>query len=236
MPVQLKDAKITVKIDLEESKKEIDSVEKRTKREREDRKKDERREKTGKTKGKTGKVGRNYGIGPAMAGNVLANGIRQIVTAGAAIPIVEAVFAAGIAGMGVGEIYDKFGPLMEAFEKELIPEKIQWALEKIPGFNFGAIKQVGEAWIDIKTMLQSFQQGISGAGQRAWATALTGEDPDPSTFFEMFKQERGMAEHLIWLERMKRHRRQRVIGKAGGKALKAEVGKVFEKLAKSAWP
>ena len=235
MPVQLKDAKITVKIDLEESKKEIDSVEKRTKREREDRKKDERREKTGKTKGKTGKVGRNYGIGPAMAGNVLANGIRQIVTAGASLPGAELIFTSAIAGMGVGEIWDKFGPLMDAFADEMLPGKLENAMILL-GVNVPAIKAIGEVWIDIKTMLQSFQQGISGAGQRAWATALTGEDPDPSTFFEMFKQERGMAEHLIWLERMKRHRRQRVIGKAGGKALKAEVGKVFEKLAKSAWP
>jgi len=211
VPVTLKDAKITVKLDMADAEKQVESLEKKTK---EQRKEDEReRKKADKAVKKTGvKAGRRRGgVGGVIGGGVIAGTMQRVQTAGLGIPIVELAFVATIVGAAIAELNERFGPMAEAILEEILPSKLAKFVPDAHGF---AIE-----WASMKAKLQSIETGFTQAVSMGAAIAMSGGTLTPGMFADIYGEERGMAEHNILYEKLKRFQRQRMVGGSLGGAI-----------------
>lgn len=213
MPVQLKDAKITVKLDLEEGKKESESLEKKTKDQRREAEKEKRKARDTERRGK-GKARRTRGgFGRYVGGGIIGGTIQKLTTAGLGIPLVEVVFVGGLVAAALAELNERFGPMAEGILKELLPE----AIKKVTPWD--SLNEMARDWAAMKAKLSSIEAGFTQATGMAAAIAVTGGKLDPAMFAEMFGEERRLAEHLILYEKFKRFAMQKMVGGALGGAV-----------------
>ena len=213
MPVQLKDAKITVKIDLEESKKEVKSLEKKTTEQRQEKEKEDRKEKERARRAKGGRRRVRGNLGRYAGGGIIAGTIQKLTTAGLGIPIVELAFVGGIVAAALAELNERFGPMAEGILGELLPK----AIKDITPWD--SLDEMAREWAVMKAKLSSLEVGFSQATSMAAAIAVTGGQVTPDVFAEIFGEERKMAMHLILQEKFKRFITQRMVGGALGGAV-----------------
>jgi len=213
MPVQLKDAKITVKIDLEESKKEVKSLEKKTTEQRQEKEKEDRKEKERARRAKGGRRRTRGSLGRYAGGGIIAGTVQKLTTAGLGIPGVEIVFMAAVVGAALAELNERFGPMAGAILDELLPSKVAALVPT------GSMNEFAREWAVMKAKLASLEAGFSQATGMAAAIAITGGQVTPDMFAEIFGEERKMAMHLILQEKYKRFITQRLVGGAIGGAV-----------------
>ena len=114
MAVNLQDAKITVKLDVEESKKELETVEKRTEDQRREEDRAEKREKARERRSRRGKTGVLAGAAAGVRGarGRLAGALATIV--------------------GIGALFELLAPSIAGFVAELLPESLKkMGLDKV---------------------------------------------------------------------------------------------------------
>ena len=207
MAVQLNDAKISVKLDLQDGEKQVESLEKRTldqrKKGEQDRRKalKDQRKSESQAKRKPSLAGRGAGVGIYQ---IVLNVLRSI-------PLgVGLVIGATAAKL---ELTERYGPALEGFINRYFESK------GIPLASIALATQQAQALGDLKASLASITAGFEASVQRASADVIGGGTVSAEEMAEIFKVERRFAEFSRNLQRAERAMRMRLIGSGVGESL-----------------
>ena len=228
MATELREAKIVVRMDLQETGDQPAGPEQRRSRERRERERKREQERRHPAQGSTS-VARTA-LRDLAHGN-LYSALKTGLQALTGVPLVEVLAVGALGGMAAAELNERFGPLMAPIVadqlKTILPEALAEALPKVS-------LEASKMWVELKAKLSSISQGIEGASQVAAASILTGGVISSEMFTEEYGIQRQMAE--IQIELMKTRRRillaitgegiaKSLQGALEGMALPGSVGK-----------
>lgn len=206
MAVQLNDAKITVKLDLKDGEKQVESLEKRTIKQRKKGEQERRRGEKELRKAKAQEKRR-----PSLAGRVAGFGLYQmIVNVLRSLPFGAGVIV-GVAAAKL-ELTERYGPALEGFLNRYLEKKGVPLASLVLATE--AAKEIG----DLKSKLASLTAGFDATVQRASADILTGGTVSAEEMAEIFKVERRFAEFSRNLPRAERAMRGRLLGAGVGES------------------
>ena len=212
MAVKLKDAKITVKVDLQSASKNVDSLEKRTKEQRDSAAK-QMKEIEKKWNGAVGKFGKAKSLVSAVVGGGLYQSVVGIMKS---IPI--AGWGIGI-GIGVNELNERFGPLIHGIVEETLTERfgpLGGAIGSLPSSQ-------AKLYSRMKAELTSIGTGISAATDVGAADILTGGTFEGGEFADVFGKTREYAKAQTLLSKAIRNMNQRLLGEGIARSAKKAI-------------
>jgi len=211
--VQLNDAKITVKLDLEEGEKAVESLEKRTVKQRTEAERDRKKAKSDERKARSQAKAR-----PGIGGRIVGAGLFQIAAnLLRSIPILGAIAGAGIAK---AELNERFGPFLEEFILGFLRR------QGIPVADISTATESAKDYAELKSQIASLTVGLQAATERASADLIAGGLVSAEEFAEIFTLERRFAEFTRNLQSAEKRARQGLVGGAAGASLSDVLDKV----------
>ena len=205
MAVNLRDAKISVKLDLKGAKADVESLEKRTVRQRKEAKKEKR--KAVKTDRGIVKARR---AGGAVRRAVTSAGLMSLIRGGlqavSSIPIVELGAAVGLGALVLSEANQRFGPAAEAFINRFLASK------GIPAGELKLATAAAKEMAELKATVNSLGAGFAQATKAASADILTGGTVSADEFAQIFTIERRFAEFSTNLRNAEQRMRLQLLG------------------------
>jgi hypothetical protein len=221
MATELREAKIVVRLETQQSEEKVTTLEKRTEKVRRARQDMEDEERRDPSSGSPSAA--------RIAARQAAHGQLYEAVTGLAksVPVLGMIAAAGI---GLAEANERFGPAVEGAVRELLPQAVNDALTAT-GLNPA---DLAREWSEFKAQLTSLSAAFDGVTNVAGAAAMTGGALSPADIANEFGLQREMA--IIQIEILKARRRilqirggegaSRVIEQAlSGSALPGSVGK-----------
>jgi len=216
MTTELREARIKVVLDLEESKGEAKDLEKSV----------------NKTARKQKKVGRDESEAKPGRGKVSSRqiAVRQLTSRGLyyaltelakSIPVYGVIAALGI---GAAELNERFGPGLEAMLKGLIPKATREAMEEL-GIDLNVSAEVSREWSEMKASFSSWSQAFDKTMSIAAATNLTGGAMSPAEGKEEFGMQREMARFQTEMLKTRR----RILQMRGGEGISKALKDALEK-------
>ena len=229
MAVKLKDAKITVKVDLQGATKSIDSLEERTKKQRADADKQEKAQKKGSKV-----VGAARGA-RGLVGAAVGGGLYQMV-AGIVRSLPFGIGAVGAAGIAAAELNERYGPLIEGIMDTKLNEKTK-QLSEILNIASWIINPLGKGllewrggasglsrdWSELKAELTSISAGLEAGVDVGAADILTGGTYTVEEFTKVFGMTREYAKAQTNLAKAMRRMNQRLIGEGITRSAKVAI-------------
>jgi len=211
MAVQLKDAKITVEIDMKKSEQVVDSLEERTKEQRKEAEEERKKAKKDTRDSKGRKSSR--GILRGTVGIGLFNTVLNIVRS---IPFVE-LFAAGA---GLAELNQRLGPYFEGAISKVFADKY--------GIDVRVMTEGAKEWALFKARFTAFGTALEAAKSGGVADILTGGTFTAEEFSDIFNVEMQYARMMSSINSAKTIREQRLIGGSVAESAVDELRKLFE--------
>lgn len=217
MALELKDARITVKIDLGDSEQTLEGVEKRREEARREDRDDERK----KRKEGREKIKRGVGSFRSLLLFQVLTGVLRSLPLG-----IGAGFAVGI---GAAELNERFGPFIDGliekwFEKQPADDFSNKVAEKL-GIDPPTFSDISKNWSEVKAKLASISTGFDGALSRAAGDILSGGTVPLDEFSDIFAEERRFAEFKILLQKLQRRQQLRLLGKGTLESVRESLGK-----------
>ena len=224
MATELREAKIVVRLETQQSEEKVTTLEKRTEKVRRARQDMEDEERRDPSSGSTSQA--------RIAGRQLTHGQLYEAVTGIlkSLPVLGVGFAAAV---GAAELNERFGPGSEAFIKGMLPEWLKSAMDEL-GIDWNVSAEVSRMWSEMKAQLQTISAAFDGTMNVAGAAAMTGGALTPADLANEFGLQREMA--ILQIEILKARRRilqvragegaSRIIEQAlSGSALPGSVGK-----------
>lgn len=235
MPVTLKDAQISVKVNVERQSKDLDSLEKRTKKQREDADRSERKWK--KTKGD---FGGRAARGVSVARGAVSAGLYQTIV-GIIRSLPFGIGTAGAAGIAAAEMNERYGPLIQGIMEKQYGEDLKfvkglrkaldvagWATNPLMKSIFGDPSGASRDWSKVKSSLTSIGTGLeAGLGVGA-ADVLSGGSFTPEEFAEVFGLTREYARAQSDLMKARRRMKLRRIGQGVTRSAEAAIREAMD--------
>jgi len=231
MAVKLKDAKITVKIDFQKSKKDADSLEERTKRQRREGEKEDKKQKK-----RTDKFEKAKRAGSVVRGAVGAGLYQAVAQIARSLPFGVGAAAAG--GIAAAELNERFGPLIQGIIEERF-SKDRKMVEFLYTFIVSSMGPAGmfvetdpsgasAQWSKLKAELSSIGAGLESGLKVGAADVLTGGTFTREEFNEVFGLTREWAKAQTLLEKARRRMRNRLVGEGIARSAEKAIKDAFD--------
>ena len=217
MATELREAKIVVRMDLQETGDQPAGPE----RERREREKERHRQ---------GRVGwgdsGGSGRGPSQGNPSVARSVKKQLAHGqiynAVTEVLKSIPIAGVGfavAIGAAEINERFGPGVEAFVRGILPDEVQKALEFL-GIDVNVTAAISKEWIELKAMMFSLSAAFEGTVNVAASVAVGGGELSPGELASEFGLQREMAELQIEILKTRRRILQIYSGEGAARAVK----------------